>query len=212
MRTVIVKTCPTNAERVGAIEDTWAPELRANGVTVRYMSGGCMRDRITDCSISLRTAADYRHTSLRLIRALTSLMTETRGEPTLSVFVCDDDTYVNPSRFLKHDPANFEGLLWYPICEAENNVNDSRPWIAGGAGWWMDRKLCDEYCRRGPTKHADDVCVSQVAHKIGVVAANRPDLYSQIAGRVSHHNQLITCHYCEPNEMLNLHYAMGLEA
>jgi hypothetical protein len=88
--------------------------------------------------------------------------------------------------------------------------NDGQPWVNGGAGFWMSRRLCElyvEHCNERTS--ADDLIVARIAQQHGIEMIDRPDLYGDDkyeqdrnpAGKVSAGNSLITCHPVAPDEM-----------
>jgi hypothetical protein len=111
------------------------------------------------------------------------------------LFICDDNTFVHPGRWLAHSPESFEGLMTAKIRH-----------VHGGGGWWMSREFCGLYVA-GIKKRCswDDQLATEILtgrHKIGMV--NRPDLYAQWDERVAADNALITCHNVDFAEMLTL--------
>lgn len=190
-RAILVKSCIKFRNRRAACEGTWAKALREY-VPVYFVEGGAS-PCVLGTLIQTGSGDDYGDNSHKVRDAIRLLMAI---EPFESLFVCDDNTFVHPGRWLAHEPAGeFEGLM-----------SDRIPWVHGGAGWWMSRQCCELYVA-GVQKRCswDDTLATNILtgqHKIPMT--NRPDLYAQWQERVSADNDLITCHNVEPAEMLTL--------
>jgi hypothetical protein len=129
------------------------------------------------------------------------------------LFICDDDTFVHPRRWIKHEPT---GDLECRVYRPEDVTrNGGQPWIHGGPGWWMSRRMCElyvEHCHERTS--ADDIVAANIAREHGVEMVDRPDLYGgdSYSGhdppqRVAADNALITCHHVQPAEMHTLYEA-----
>lgn len=206
-RAILVKSCQQNADRRQAIEATWGLALMREGVRVLTCQGGQEKQpRFQNGNLRLLCDDDYSANSKKLREALAMLLT--LGGPLDFVFVCDDDTFIHPDRWLKHQPeGEFECRLYRPQSPLDHKLNYGQPWANGGAGWYMSRQVCELYVKTVTRKCSwDDVLATQAAQKAGIPIVDRPDLYGDSrydkSPIVAADNQLITCHPCEPPEML----------
>ena len=208
-RVVLLKSCRKNRGRQDACLETWAGELRRRGVIVAIIEGGARGDIIGSGweRVSLECGDEYHDNSFKLQMAIRAML---QFLPFDQLFVCDDDTFVHPQRWLAHEPAGeFECRLYYPQSPRDHKLNNGRPWACGGAGWWMGRRVCELYVERVTQVCSwDDVLATRIAQDADVAIADRPDLYSQDGDRVAADNRLITCHHVDANEMLQLGEAM----
>jgi hypothetical protein len=195
---ILVKTCQRfAADRRPAVEQTWAGAIRASGVPVYYVEGGygwCSRDNDGHV-LRVGTGDRYDDNSLKLrdgLRFLLLLHPEVEH-----VFVCDDDTFVHPQRWIDYLPkSEFVGLNTRKV-----------PWVHGGAGWYFGYRACGLYIAECLQRFSgDDVLASEILSRHGIALESRPELFSQWrADRVSPDNRLITCHEVAPAEMLSLY-------
>lgn len=212
---VLIKSCRQYRNRREACDITWASELRRGAVPVFYTEGGYENPTLTNLRygglIGTVTGDSKECNTVKLRDAIRSLLMWAPGWERL--FICDDDTFVHASRLLLHEPADgLECRLYKPVTTQERRLNKGQPWIHGGGGWWMPRRLCELYvegCRDPRTW--DDVLVAKIAQANGVQIINRPDLYgadryTKQNDRVGLNNALITCHHVEPAEMLSLYH------
>lgn len=209
-RAILVKSC----RRFRARQDAccaWAREIDHHGVPVRFVEGGGKWATIISNVLCVVTCGDsYRDNSLKVRDALRLLLTTDFTH----VFVCDDDTFVHPRRWLAHAPqGDFEGQVFRPQTPREHKLNYGRPWICGGGGWWMSRRMCELYIEHVTERcSCDDVLAARVAQDCGIEIVDRQDLYGcnrygVKAGLVAASNQLITCHPIAPAEMQRLYEA-----
>jgi hypothetical protein len=216
-RAVVVKSARKNRARREAVDATWAWPLRCARFPVWVVRGGSV-DHVLDPGYAMRLNCgdDYCAISLKLKTALACLLAYDSGVE--YVFVCDDDTFVHPTRFLEHEPSGeLEGRLHRPMTDHEMKLNGGRPWVNGGAGFYMSRRLCELYVAEvSERRSCDDVLASRVAQRHGIKIIDRPDLYSDgrygtPSWRVPDDNQLaITCHPVEPAEMRELYEACNV--
>lgn len=219
-RAILVKTCQRFRKRREACERTWVPDIRNSLVPVRFAEGGhrCYATTlrgVVDCIdgvIEIDGYDSYADNSIKLKAALSYLLSP---KPThwSHLFICDDDTFIHPQRWLAHAP---QGELEGRIHRANFKAHGITQWIHGGSGFWMSRRLCElyvEHCKERTS--ADDVLVAKVAQEHGIEMWDRPDLYGgdRYSGhdppeRVSADNKLITCHHVQPEEMVRLWEAM----
>lgn len=210
-RCVLVKSCAKNQAKRNAVNTTWAHHLRyysAGSVPVWIVQGGEPQGHVLDPGYSMRLCCgdQYGDNSLKLKTALGCLLAYDNSMT--HVFICDDDTFVYPRRWLEHEPAGeLEGMLHRPRLAEEIGLNDGRPWVNGGAGFWMSRRLCEFYVDETIARCSyDDVLVARVAQEHDIEITDRPDLYAchrygSPNWRVLNDTQ-ITCHPVEPAEML----------
>lgn len=214
-RAVLIKSCRRNSDRIAAITATWAPKLAAALVPVWMVTGGHSKAAFSaDLSwmwqLRVSSGDDYSDNSHKLrdaLRHLLSLHNFTH------LFIVDDDTLVHPGRWLAHEPAGeLECRVYRPITDAEVRRNGGRPWVTGGAGWWMSRRLCELYVELVQRRCSwDDVLVAGVAQDAGVPLVDRPDLYTCARyGRAAPIGEdwppdVITYHPAEPAEMRRLY-------
>jgi hypothetical protein len=207
-RAILIKSCHRFYDRQAAIAHTWgmifSPHLYC-----------CVGKSVFPRSVfffaaHLETATgdDYEDNSLKLREALRGLLESNNFD---RLFICDDDTFVHPRRWLAHEPAGeFECRLFWPRTDAELARNGGLPWAWGGGGWWMSRRLCELYVATVTERCSwDDILATNVAREAGVAIIDRPDLYGGdsyggIDDRVAADNQLITCHHVSPTEMRRL--------
>lgn len=206
-RAIVIKSCQKNRDRQTACENTWGGELRARGVRVAIVEGGFDGNCGGPPMFSLSCGDDYLDNSFKLQQALYSARQFHPGAR--GWFICDDDTFIHPERWLAHEPAGeFEGRLYYPNPD-EAKHRGSEPWINGGAGWWMSRRMCElyvEHCQERTS--ADDIVAARIAQAHGIEIIDRPDLYGDSrysdAPEVSEVNAMITCHPVSPQRMEEL--------
>lgn len=211
-RAILIKSCHENRARFNACDDTWRRALRNAGVPVFVALAG-KNDNFMDFwqCIHTGTGDAYADNSQKLRHALRLLLLKTNTE---HVFIVDDDTFVHPQRWLAHEPAgDFEGRLYRPT-EAQRKQHGPAPWINGGAGWYMSRRMCElyeEHCHERTS--GDDIIASRIAQAHGIEIIDRPDLYGDSrydgAPKVAADNQLITCHPVAPAQMVKLWEATG---
>jgi len=231
-RAVLVKSCQKNRDRQAACSQSWAHVLRTRHVNVRFVEGGhAPRQRNADDGFFVAVDAPVGHTaslermglrlnvadqkagnSLKLAAGLRFLL-ESYAE-IACVFVCDDDTFVHPQRWLAHEPAGeLEGRLYRPRNALEWKKNDGLPWLHGGAGWHMSRRVCQLYVKHCHERtSADDIVVARIAQQYGIEIVDRPEFYGDDryggdAGWVSAANSLMTCHPVTPIHMAALYEA-----
>lgn len=214
-RAIIVKACRRFIARRAACEATWVAAIRNSGVPVWFVIGGQSRLTLTARDVlGVASGDSYRDTSIKLREALAAVLP--RLPKDVAIFVCDDDTFVHPERWLGHNPdADLEGRL-YRLCSASDKLrNGGRSWVHGGAGYWMRRQLCELYVASARRRQSsDDVLVSRIAQRAGLTVLDRPDLYGDdkygaCSGVVSDHNRLITCHPAAPDIIRLLFAANG---
>lgn len=212
-RAILVKSCQKNHDRQDASAQSWGLDIRAHHVDLHFVEGGHDRDghSATVGKMLLRLETDDRlqGNSHKLAKAIYFL---TRSYTELDcLFICDDDTFVHPKRWLSHEPVgDLECRVYRPRDDADRQRNNGRPWIHGGAGWWMSRRMCElyvEHCHERTS--ADDIIAAHIAQEHGIELVDRPDLYGcnsygGEAGWVSKDNSLITCHPVRPEEMRTL--------
>lgn len=189
-RLVLIKSCQANKDKQEACESTWVSSLRNSGTDVYFVEGGHCVIGLVNNLLLLACGDNYMSNSTKVREAINLLL---HLSDFTHLFICDDDTFVHPARWLAHSPqGEFECLMTPEI-----------PWCHGGGGWWMSRRCCVIY------KHLvrqscswDDKLASEIIEAHNLPITVRPDLYSQWpADRVSPDNRLITCHKVEPPEM-----------
>lgn len=212
-RVILIKSCRQYRNRREACDLTWAGALRRAGIKVFYVEGGYDYLTISNSDfgglIGVTTGDTKDYNTVKLKEALSTLLMWSPGWE--YIFICDDDTFVHPTRWLDCTPAiDIECLLYHPSTR-EGNLTKGKPWITGGSGWWMSRTVTELYCKECQvTASWDDTLVSKVAYKHNIRMDNRPDLYGgdKYSGRlmrVNPNNTLITCHHISPEEMLKLY-------
>jgi hypothetical protein len=214
-RAILVKSCQKYSDRRQA--NRWADCLRfEHGIPVYFAIGGYKPGAVSILSdsrggaIRLLCNDDYGNNSVKLREAIKRLGAYDH------LFICDDDTFVHPQRWLDHEPAGeFECRLYHPQTDADKKRNSGRPWANGGAGWWMSRRLCELYVKEVTERCSwDDILASRIAQEHGVEIVDRPDLYGcdrygDSDWRVSKDGgSLITCHPVEPAEMVEMWEAL----
>lgn len=205
---VLIKSCVKNYDRQQACDLTWAGKLRRKGIIVRILLGGFSHERLHDASIRTTTGDSYEDNTHKLQSGLRQLLAVSDFQ---YLFVCDDDTFVHPRRWLEHSPAGeLECRVFTP---KKMGKREAHPWIHGGGGWWMSRRLASYYVSENiPLDSADDVWMANVARKKSINMLDRPDLYggdrySREHHRVAADNTFITCHHVSPQEMYELYEA-----
>lgn len=191
-RAILVKSCQKNLAKREACEATWVGELR-KACPVYFVEAGHEFSSHKGNLIQLAGRDDYDSNSRKVQDAIKFLLHFTAFD---MLFICDDDTFVHPGRWLAHEPGGeFEGLQTAEI-----------PWVHGGAGWWMSRRCCELYVTGWRKRCSwDDVLATRILTNLNKIPmVNRPDLYAQWNERVSAENDLITCHQVRPDEMLKL--------
>lgn len=191
-RVILVKTCQKFIARREACEATWVSALRRAGIPVFFVVGGPV-ESFDGYTIQTASGDGYDDNSFKVRDAVQELLAFVRFD---HLFICDDNTFVHPERWMAHEPGGeFEGLQTKKI-----------PWAHGGGGFWMSRRCCELYVA-GVSRRCswDDRLATEIlTEKHGVQMVNRPDLYAQWAERVSGENSLITCHNVSENEMVEL--------
>lgn len=189
---VLVKSCQRFHDRQNACRATWAGELSRQGIPLWFVEGGHKQTEINLCWILLPGGDRYSDNSFKVRDALGLLL---EHDPFDSVFVCDDDTFVHPRRWLAFTPTGqFCGLKTEAI-----------PWVHGGGGWWMSRAACAAYVAGIKRRCSwDDRLCTEILEPAGFTFENRPDLFAQWDERVSANNSLITCHHVSESEMPEL--------
>lgn len=196
-RAILIKSCQKNKDKQGACDGTWVPMLRTSDIPVFMVEGGHARlnhkTRIYCADrLELGCGDDYMSNSIKLKLALQYLL----GTQFEQLFICDDDTFVHPYRWIKHQPEGvFECLMTPEI-----------PWCHGGGGWYMNRSCCQLYVEKIQEVCSwDDRLASELAEANGVQITVRADLYTQWPNsRVTKDNSLITCHKVDAKEMREL--------
>lgn len=207
-RAILVKSCIKHRERAETCGDTWSKALREAGVLVFVALQGQIPLIHSRGQFIHTTVGDrYSDNSEKLKQALAMLLL--RYDDIEQVFICDDDTFMHPERWLAHEPqGDFEGRLYHPKPD-EVRQHGSAPWINGGAGWWMSRRMCELYVQHCSERTSgDDIVVARIAQAHGIEIIDRPDLYGDSrysdAPEVAAGNDLITCHPVAPAEMERL--------
>jgi hypothetical protein len=194
-RLVLIKTCQKFRDRRDACEATWVEALRRRGIACYFLEGGHAVPGIdnSDRVIQIAGSDDYNSNSIKLRDGLRLLLDN--DLPFKHVFIADDNTFVHARRWEAFIPkSEFVGLNTAKI-----------PWVHGGAGWYMSRHCCQLYVARTRKRFSgDDVLVSDILRREGIVLDSRPELFSFQHDRVCACNQLITCHYVDPPEMREL--------
>lgn len=204
-RAILIKSCQKNLGRSDACEATWAGELRRRGVIVAIIEGGARGDIIGSGwgRVSLECGDEYNDNSFKLQMAIRAML---QFLPFDHLFICDDDTFIHPQRWLSHEPAGeFECRLYCPQSPRDHKLNNGRPWACGGAGWWMSRRVCELYVDR--VTHVcswDDVLATAIAQDAGIPITDRPDLYGCERYGATAGDNFITYHPAEPPEMMRL--------
>jgi hypothetical protein len=191
-RAVLVKSCQRYQTRRAACQGTWAGIIGAV-VPLYFVEGNHPRSELFGNLIRLNEEDDYNSNSFKVRDAIKFLLEKSTFS---HLFVCDDNTFVHPHRWLHHFPAG----------ELEGLKTDKVRWIHGGAGWWMSRYCCELYVAgvRRRCSWDDQLATEILERGAGIAMTNRPDLYSQWDERVSIVNKLITCHNVDPHEMQEL--------
>ena len=203
-RAILIKSCQKNRARRDAIDATWAGQLRYRGIQVIAIEGGHDRTGLGGKLWQLNSDDDYQDNSLKLAHALHYVVQSGIID---HLFICDDDTFIHPQRWLDHEPAGeFECRLYHPKTPQEHKLNHGRPWATGGAGWWMSRRMCELYVEHVRQRCSwDDVLAAGIAQDHNIPIIDRPDLYTcdrYGAGLVD--DRAITRHPVEPAEMLEM--------
>ena len=205
-RVVLVKTCQRHRDRRAACTQTWVGALRRAEVPVYFLEGGYEHSLVALGVVHVAGNDAYQNTGAKLQLGLRTLLDRVDLE---RVFVVDDDTFVDPARWLEHFPdaaADVECRVYRP-----NNLRRrGRWWVHGGPGWYMTRAVAQSYIEHASHSLPDDVTMGQVVDQNRFIAVDRPDLYggdrySESIERVSANNNLITCHHVEPGEMHELY-------
>lgn len=196
-RAILVKSCQKNRERQDAIKATWANALYDASVPVIPVESGHSIVMYSG-RLQLVGGDDYSDNSIKVRWAIRWL---TNFDDWTNLFICDDDTFIHPQRWLAHEPeGEFECRLYHPVTDADVKRNQGRPWACGGAGWYMSRRLCELYVEEVTARCSwDDILATQVAQRYGVEIVDRPDLYG--CSKYGGGQGSITCHPVEPVEM-----------
>jgi hypothetical protein len=204
-RIILVKSCQQFRARQLAVNETWAQALRDEDVRVLIMEGGHEVSRLLPNTMHL-PAPDCKHGNRQKLRLALSLLLGYRSWD--RVYVCDDDTFVHPTRWLAHTPTgDIECRLYTPLDHRRKKIAS---WPSGGSGWWMTRRACEEYIRHVTQDGTDDdVAMGWVMHQCKLHVVERTDLYGgdHYSGRndvVTKTNTLIACHPVSPGEMREL--------
>lgn len=201
-RLVLVKSCKHFRGRQVAVRATWASALREAGIRVMFLEGQSMFPRMDGDRLCVVSGDSYGWNTVKLREGLRLAVRDLEFS---RLFVCDDDTFVHPLRWLGHEP---EGELECRVFDFK--LRGKKPWVSGGSGWWMSRRLCQLYADTVRERHSsDDIAVARVAQAHGIVMTNRPDLYggdhySGLRDMVASDNKLITCHPVLPAAMRTL--------
>lgn len=203
---ILVKSCRQFKDRRRAIDVTWADMIRHRGVCVSFIVGGYERERYRYAVCEVSTGDKYEHNSMKLKHALQMRLERSDFD---YIFICDDDTYIHPARWLEHEPkGDVECRIFTPTRARQR---EERPWIHGGPGWWMSRNACVQYVTRVDLCCSwDDKLMGHMALDLGLLIEDRRDLYggdhySHEKDRVGKNNTFISCHPVRPNEMRMLH-------
>jgi hypothetical protein len=217
-RAILVKSCRNFRTRRHGCWESWFGELVERGIPCAFIVGGPEHDDdrpgTTSAPLYIYTTGGdkYQDNSIKLREALRHAL----RVPSLErIFVCDDDTFVHPKRWLAHEPAgDLECRIYRP--PKTNEWIQTRAWANGGAGYWMSRRLCELYISECVQRtSAEDMLVYGWAQGANMKIVDRSDLYGDDkyekginpAGLVSADNTLITCHPVEPEEMRTLYEA-----
>lgn len=204
-RAILAKSCQKNQVRQRACRDTWIGALPE--YTAYIVEGGHSQCSIINNSL-LRVEAgdDYQDNSIKLREAINRLPASIEH-----LFICDDDTFVHPQRWLAHEPYGDLECRVYTPSESEKRKRKQAKWVNGGAGYWMSRRLCELYIQEcNERTSAEDILVYRLAEQHGMEIVDRPDLYGDDryeqmpAGKVSAENSLITCHPIQPDKMVQV--------
>ncbi len=207
-RAILVKSCQKNHGRRLACIATWLGALWETLAEACFVVGGCKRVDAGQGLIALGCGDEYGDNSIKVRESLRQLLTLSTFD---QLFICDDDTFIYPERWLAHEPAGeFECRLHRPMTDREMKLNTGRPWANGGSGWHMSRRLCEMYVEKVTERCSwDDVLASRIAQDAGVEIVDRPDLYGcdrygDSAWRAPEDSGTITCHPVEPTEMVEM--------
>lgn len=209
-RAILIKSCRAFRPRQHACWQSWAGELRDQYIVpARVIEGGDI-PFFGDTLIGLAVGDTYHDNSVKLREALREMLRRCLFG---FVFVCDDDTFVHPRRWLAHEPAGELECRVFRPGPREKHRNGGHPWIHGGGGWWMSRRLCELYVEHCTERtSSDDILVANIARQHGIEMIDRPDLYAgdRYSGhhhRVAADNTFITSHHVQPDEMRQLYEA-----
>lgn len=209
-RAILVKSCQRFKNRRNACENTWVRDIRKAGVSVWFLEGGHKENRISATTLYVCSGDHYTDNSYKLREAYQAV------QDFEFVFVCDDDTFVHPERWLSHEPSgDIECRVFYPKLPQDLRRNHGKPWVSGGSGWWCSKRLRKWYVEECVENVSwDDIIIARVAQHHRIVMTDRPDLYGgdRYSGftppeRVLPSNNLITCHHVSPKEMEELYHA-----
>jgi Galactosyltransferase len=120
-------------------------------------------------------------------------------------FKCDDDTYVHIQR-----------LLRYGVADRDYVGADMGGYASGGAGYRISSRAVSSLlpALEGRSHGPEDLIVGEVLRERGVALTAsglfRP--YSTPGDYPTPTNQIITCHYVQPEKMFEIHASLGVSS
>jgi hypothetical protein len=160
---IAVKSCQAHRPYHQAIRDTWGKKFSH---VVFYMGGGPASAPLQPDEVVLYCDDDY----MSLPHKTRAILHHAQSLEYTHIFLCDNDTFINPHEFSKLDynydySGHINGLC--PIGETtyyEDHMGKypkCHPWASGGIGYFLSRKAGDYLVSKTPNVWAEDLWVGQ---------------------------------------------------
>jgi hypothetical protein len=139
---IAVISCWLNEASTDAVRKTWANN---SPLPVKFFLGQPTLRRALSDEIVLNVPDDYEH----LVAKVKAAMVWARANGYTSVFKCDDDCYVSPSRLLRSGLSENSGHVGMHATQTRVVPGDltlPKGFLHGGAGYFVGRRALDVLC------------------------------------------------------------------
>lgn len=193
-------SCNQYKHRRDAVRETWFPRGVPHCKAVFFTGLGTAQGESPD-TVMLNVPDDYDELPAKVVEFFRhSLETEDFDW----LFKCDDDTYVAVDRLM-------ELVRLRPDFACSAQFYNDRGYASGGAGYLISREFVEKLVRNHslPARGPEDLILSNA------VISEGADIHaSELLGPLRYpvpraDNQIISCHWCFPNQMRGVHVALN---
>jgi Galactosyltransferase/Glycosyltransferase family 10 (fucosyltransferase) C-term len=202
-----VMTCCSVTQRRLMCKQTWFSrlKLRRDIVPVFLVGNDVRNATIYEDTLCLPCNDDYYSLAYKTREFCRWAMTQDFDY----LFKCDDDTFIYADRFVSFNPHNRHYIGVDPV----DHINPK--FASGGAGYWLSREsariVADMDIERirehtGIQSYSEDLLVyhALTQKRIHFTQDKRFQAWNQPHRHPRGSNEIITCHYIEPDEMYRM--------